>query len=138
MPSHMNPGELLAALSRQHVDLRERILRCEQLADRYDADLVEPAQLLREVAALRVAFEDHHQFEERALPPVLLDAGWLGAERTARIIEDHVEEHRALRRDLDVSTASALRAVLASLREHLEAEERYFLTRKMLRDDLAG
>jgi hypothetical protein len=138
MPSHMKPSELLAALSRQHADLRERISRCEQLADRYDADLLEPAQLLREVTALRVAFDDHSQFEERALPPALLDAGWLGAEPAARMVEDHVEEHRALRRNLDISTASALRAVLASLRDHLEAEERYFLTRKMLRNDLAG
>jgi hypothetical protein len=138
MATHMKPSEVLAALSRQHADLRERISQCEQLADRYDADLLEPAQLLREVAALRVAFDDHNQFEERALAPVLLDADWLGAVRTARMVEDHVEEHCALRRGLDISTASELRAVLASLREHLEAEERYFLTRKVLRDDLAG
>jgi hypothetical protein len=31
-----------------------------------------------------------------------------------------------------------LRGVLASLREHLATEERYFLSRKVLRDDLAG
>jgi hypothetical protein len=99
---------------------------------------VEPAQLLREVAALRIAFDDHNQFEERALRPVLLDADWLGAVRTARMVEDHIEEHRALRRDLDISTASDLRAVLVSLRNHLEAEERYFLSRNVLRDDLAG
>jgi Hemerythrin HHE cation binding domain len=138
MPSRMTPEELHAALARQHADLRERISRCEQLADRFDADLLEPAQLLREVAALRIAFDAHNQFEERALRPVLLDADWLGAVRTARMVEDHVEEHRALRRDLDVGRASELRAVLASLLRHLEAEERYFLTRKVLRDDLAG
>jgi hypothetical protein len=138
MPSHPTPRELLATLARQHADLRERISRCEQLADRFDADLLEPAQLLQEVAALRIAFDDHNQFEERALGPVLLDADWLGAVRTARMVEDHVEEHRALRRDLDLGRAAELRAVLASLRKHLEAEERYFLTRKVLRDDLAG
>jgi hypothetical protein len=134
----MTPSRLLAALTRQHADLRERISRCEQLADRFDADLVEPAHLLQEVAALRLAFDAHNQFEESALRPVLLDADWLGAVRTARMVEDHIEEHRALRRDLDIGTASQLRAVLASLREHLEAEERYFLTRKVLREDLAG
>ena len=134
----MTPSEMLAALARQHADLRERIARCEQLADRFDADLLDPAQLLREVAALRAAFDDHNHFEESALGPVLLDANWLGAARTARMVEDHVEEHRALQRDLDVGTAAALRAVLASLLRHLEAEERYFLTSKVLRDDLAG
>ena len=127
----MTPSQQLTALLRQHADLRARISRCEQLAEQFDADLVEPAQLLQEVAALRIAFDDHNQFEERALRPVLLDAEWLGAVQTAHMVEDHVEEHRALRRDLDIGTASALRAVLASLRTHLEAEERYFLTRKV-------
>ena len=138
MSTHMTPSQLLATLTRQHADIRERISRCDQLADRFDADLLDPAQLLQEVAALRIAFDDHNQFEERALGPILLDADWLGAVRTARMVEDHVEEHRALGRDLDTSTAAELRAVLASLRKHLEAEERYFLTRKVLRDDLAG
>lgn len=142
MSSHMNASELLTALAHQHADLHERISRCEQLADRFDADLLDPAQLLGEVTALRIAFDDHNQFEERALRPVLLDADSLGGMRTSRMVEDHVkehvEQHRALRRDLDVGTAFELRAVLASMRKHIEAEERYFLTRNVLRDDLAG
>jgi hypothetical protein len=138
MSSHMTPGQLLAALARQHADLRARIALCEQLADRFDADLVEPALLLREVTALRAALEDHNRFEERALGSILLDADALGAARTARMVEDHVEEHRALRRDLDLGKASELRAVLAGLRRHLEDEERYFVIRSRLSDDLAG
>ena len=138
MTSHMTTNELLVALSHQHADLRARISRCEEMADRFDADLLDPAPLLREVAALRTVFDDHNQFEERALGPILLDAHQLGAVRTARLVEDHAEEHRVLRRDLDISTGAELRIVLANLRKHLEAEERYFLTRRVLHDDLAG
>jgi iron-sulfur cluster repair protein YtfE (RIC family) len=134
----MTPSQLLAALAKQHADLRERISCCEQLADRFDAGLLDPSQLLEQVTALRRAFDEHNQFEERALSPVLLDADWLGAVRVARMVEDHIEEHRAIRHELATGPASELRAVLASLREHLETEERYFLTGKVLRDDLAG
>ena len=138
MPSHMTSSQLLAALSRQHADLRERIARCEQHADDYEAGQQEPTQKLQEVTALRAAFDEHNQFEERALRPVLLDTEWLGAVRVSRMVEDHVEEHRAIRREFDPRTAYELRAVLTSLRAHLDAEERYLLTRKVLRDDLAG
>jgi hypothetical protein len=138
MASHMTPDQMLEALSRQHAELRERIERCEQLAEDFEAGLQEPSQLLHEVTALRVAFDAHNQFEERALSPLLLDVEWLGAVRVSRMVEDHVEEHRAIRRELEPTTAYGLRAVLASLRTHLDAEERYLLTPKVVRDDLAG
>jgi iron-sulfur cluster repair protein YtfE (RIC family) len=127
---------MLAELVAQHARLRGMIDRCEQLADGLDASSVEPAQLVTEVAQLRIAVDAHNQFEERMLDPVLIDAGWLGAVRVSRMIEDHVEEHRALRRELDTSASAELRDVLASLRTHLGTEERYFLTPKVLRDDL--
>lgn len=73
---------------------------------------------------------------------MLLDADWLGAVRVARMVEDHVEEHRAMRSAMSTASGSAataeLRGVLASLREHLATEERYFLGRKVLRDPRAG
>ena len=130
------PSQALATLATQHAELREMIARCEDLADRLDAGHIEPSQLLREVATLRVAFDTHNRFEERVLHPVLLDADWSGAVRVARMVEDHVEEHRSMRRDLDTTTSSALRSVLASLREHLDSEERYFLNKKVLRNNV--
>jgi hypothetical protein len=137
MSSH-TPSQLLRELSRQHADLRERISRCEQLADRFDADLVDPALLLHEVAALRNAFDHHHRFEESALRRLLLEADGSGGVRIDHAVDDHVAEHRALRRDLDTGTASALRTVLASLRAHLEAEERYLVVRNVLPERLLG
>jgi iron-sulfur cluster repair protein YtfE (RIC family) len=137
MTDAMTPSHAHAQLAAQHADLRDRIARCEDLADGLDAGHLEPAQLLREVADLRIAFDRHNQFEERLLRPILLDADWLGAVRVARMVEDHAEEHRSMRRGLDTTTSAALRDVLADLRAHLDTEERYFLRRKVLRDDLA-
>jgi len=79
-------------------------------------------------------------FEERLLRPVLLDHEWLGAVRVSRMVEDHVAEHRAMGHQLSAiaTPTSELRAVVASLRAHLDAEEGYFLSSKVLRDDLVG
>jgi hypothetical protein len=131
------PSDLLGELAAQHAGLRRMIAHCEQLADGLDTGSVDPSQLVREVAQLRIAFDTHNQFEERLLQPVLLDADWLGAVRVSRMVEDHVEEHRALGRGLDTRASAELRDVLANLRTHLDTEERYFLTGKVLRDDLA-
>jgi iron-sulfur cluster repair protein YtfE (RIC family) len=136
MTSAMTPDQALAALSTQHADLRDRIARCEQLADALDAGYGEPSQLLQAVAALRIAFDEHNQLEERLLRPVLLDADWLGAVRVARMVEDHVEEHQAIRRELDTRTSAELRAVLANLGAHLASEERYFLRHRVVHDDV--
>jgi hypothetical protein len=54
------------------------------------------------------------------------------------MVEDHVAEHRALQRDLDAGTARELRSVLASLRKHLETEERYLLIQSVLPESLVG
>jgi hypothetical protein len=132
------PRQALAELAAQHAALRDRIARCEALADELDAGRAELAQLLREVAALRIAFDAHNQLEEPLLHPELLDApDWLGPVRIARMVEDHVEAHRAIRRDFAPETAAELRRVLASLLAHLDAEERQFASRKPRRDDLA-
>jgi hypothetical protein len=140
-PTPHTPSSALAELADQHARLRELIARCDELADALDAGDIEPAQLLPEVARLRLAFDAHNRFEEELLRPVLLDADWLGVVRVARMVEDHVEEHRAMRSAMSTASGSAttaeLRAALASLREHIATEERYFLTRKVLRDPRA-
>lgn len=129
----MTPNQVIAVIDAQHAELRARIARCDALADELDAGRGEVTQLLDAVSELRRAFDVHNQLEERVLRPVLLDADWLGEVRVARMVEDHVEEHRAMRRDLDTTTTHELRGVLASLRAHLESEERHILTHQRLR-----
>lgn len=130
------PSAALTELAAQHADLRARIARCETLAAALDAATIEPDVLIAEVSALRRALDVHNQYEEKLLHPLLIDADWSGAVRVARMVEDHVEEHLALRRDLAGDTTAALRDVLASLRSHLASEERAFLSRRVLRDEL--
>jgi len=43
-----------------------------------------------------------------------------------------------MRIGLAATPTGDLRGVLASLRDHLATEERYLVSRKVLRDDLAG
>jgi iron-sulfur cluster repair protein YtfE (RIC family) len=138
----LSPSRALEMLAAQHADLREKIDRCDELADQVDAGTASASDLLGEVARLRAAFEDHNQLEEKLLEPLMLDVDWSGAVRVSRMVEDHVEEHRAMGHGLTTTLAAAptgeLRAVLASLRDHLASEERGFLSRKVLRDDLSG
>lgn len=138
MSNPITPGRALDELCAQHAELRRLMARCEELADEVDAGGSSPEELVHQVAQLRLAFDAHNQFEERLLRPLLIDQDWMGAVRVSRMIEDHVEEHRAMRAGLVASPTSELRGVLASLQEHLTTEERYFLSRKVLRDDLAG
>jgi hypothetical protein len=134
------PSRALAELADQHAILRDMTARCEELADELDAGRLDPAVLLHEVARLRIAFDAHNQFEEQLLQPMLLDAEWLGAVRVSRMVEDHAREHRSMRSQLGLASlptpTSELRATLAGLRAHLDSEEHYFLSRRVLRDDL--
>jgi hypothetical protein len=52
------------------------------------------------------------------------------------MVEDHVNEHRALQRRLVATTPAELRDVIETLRAHLDSEERYLLSPRVLRDDI--
>jgi len=136
MTKQYTPSRALAELKAQHDALRGMMDRCDELANELDSGRMGPTQLVREVARLRLAFDAHNQFEEQLLRPVLLDADWFGEVRVARMIEQHVEEHRSMRAQLSSSVTSELREVIAHLRAHLAEEERHFLSKRVLRDDL--
>jgi len=133
----MTPRTALEELLSQHSKLREMMVICDELADAVDAGGGDPARLTREVSKLRIAFNAHNEFEEQILRPVLLEADSFGEVRVERMVTEHVDEHRAMGARLSGSPATAeLRDVLANLRAHLDAEERYFLSSRVLRDDL--
>jgi hypothetical protein len=133
------PTTALQELLAQHAKLREMMERCEQLADELDATGGDPVTLTGEVARIRIAFDAHNTYEERLLRPVLESADSFGPIRIERMVTEHVDEHRAMRTRLAGWTAtSVLREVIDNLRNHLEVEERYFLTAKVLREDVAS
>lgn len=130
--SHIKPTAL-AQLIDQHDTLRQIMDRCEDLADELDSTPgIDPEPLLREIAKLRIAFDAHNKFEEGLLRPVLLAHDSHGKVRVDRMVEDHVHEHQAVRAKLTSPTTEALRDVIDTLRAHLDAEERYLLTSKVL------
>jgi iron-sulfur cluster repair protein YtfE (RIC family) len=129
------PSRLLEELKQQHEALRQIMDQCEHLADDLDRGNAQATDLTRTVAKLRLAFDAHNKFEEDLLRPVLREIDAFGAVRIEQMIEDHIDEHRAMRRHLEGPTAE-LRATLYELRAHLAAEERYFLSSRVLRDDL--
>jgi iron-sulfur cluster repair protein YtfE (RIC family) len=114
----------LAELAAQHAELRGQMARCAQLADELDAGGADPTHLTREVAKLRLALDGHNRFEEQLLRPVLLADPALSARRVEALAEEHAREHQRMRDELGASATADLRAVIASLRAHLAAEER--------------
>lgn len=129
------PSTALIELLEQHDKLRELMDACDELADEADRT-GNPVKLTREVAKLRLAFEAHNKFEEAMLRPVLLAADAFGSVRIDQMITSHVHEHATIRGRLHGWVTEELRGVIASLREHLDAEERYFLTTRVIRDDV--
>jgi hypothetical protein len=135
MMAATTPSKLLEQLKTQHDELRVMMDHCEQIADDLDGGRAQASELTREIAKLRVAFDSHNRFEEQLLRPVLRELDAFADVRIDQMIADHVGEHRAMRHHLDGPTAE-LRASLYELRAHLAAEERYFLSSKVLRDDV--
>jgi hypothetical protein len=120
------PARALSELKAQHDLLRGMMDRCEELADELDAGRSGPTQLTREIARLRLAFEAHNRFEEQLLRPVLIRS--LDPATVERAIEQHVRDHRAMRRGLAATETAPLREVITSMRDHLDAEERYLFS----------
>ncbi|MBL0215323.1 MAG: hemerythrin domain-containing protein [Myxococcales bacterium] len=133
----LSRSSALAELVAQHDALRALMTGCEMLADEIDAGRGDPAALIRELGRLRESFETHNTFEERLLRPVLLAEDTHGSVRVERMVEDHLNEHAEMRTRLASPVTAELRDVIETLRAHLEAEERYLLTAKVLREPAA-
>lgn len=128
------PSRALAELKAQHDALRKMMDRCEELSAQLEAGNTYTVELTREIARLRLAFQAHNSFEEQLLRPVLLSTDELAEARIDRMVEDHVGEHHAMGDQLDTKEVGVLRDTIEMLRAHLDAEERYLLSPRVLRD----
>lgn len=115
----------------QHDELRAILDRCDQLAGDLPTD---DAALAEEVARLRAAFARHNAYEEQLLRPLLAEIDPFAAARIDRMIADHVDEHRHVTHRLAVLETDTLHDVIETLRAHLDAEERYLLSSRVLHD----
>jgi hypothetical protein len=109
---------MLHELFLQHDQLRLLVDRCEQLADELDAGHGSAAALAARIAQLRKLLEHHNRCEEAQLRAV-----WVGS-TGAEVVDQHRHEHRAMRERFATGPIAELRAALADLRAHLDAEER--------------
>jgi hypothetical protein len=132
------PSQALALLREQHDQIRELADRCDAMLtgladDREIADALGVA-----VARLRLAVGAHNRDEESLLAPILLATDAFGPVRVAEMARSHAVEHQLLRNTLEASTVAAIRPVIAQLRDHLAAEESFFLSYRIVRDDLVS
>lgn len=134
-PRDLTPTEALQELREQHDDLRELIDSCEYLADEVDRGDCTSWHLTREMIRLGKAFDAHNTFEEQLLRPLLRGTDAFAEARLARLVRDHVAEHRTIRDQLGSRQTAQLREVIDTLRAHLDAEERYMLTDHVLSAD---
>lgn len=129
------PTDALTELLAQHGALREMIEQCLTLLTDLDHGRIEAHAVMREVTRLRSALTLHNEYEEQFLRPVLAEGDAFSEVRVERMVEEHKAEHAALGANLS-GTPQELRSVLDHLRSHLEAEERYFLSSNVLRNDI--
>jgi hypothetical protein len=137
----MDPSEARSLLLAQHERLRALLLDTEALARRFVAAAEVATALDRSLAELRAAFDEHNKFEASLLEPMLLETDAWGPARLARMVEEHTEEHKVFatflaRRVHEV--APEMPDFAEELLAHMEAEERTFLSPKVLRDDIVA
>ncbi|MCG8590101.1 MAG: hemerythrin domain-containing protein [Proteobacteria bacterium] len=143
----MNPAAVRKRILDDHVDLRTRLDRLEQLA-RSDRCPPAGAETLRAAGCdLLARLEAHMAFEDVHLARVLREADAWGEERERRLVDEHRQQRAHLKHielDLrepaaDVETlAHELLDLIAWLRRDMAAEERERLDPDVLRDDVVG
>ena len=137
MTAKLDVGEIGVLLLEQHAGLRARAQRCLVLAQRLVRGDDVSIDLAAEVGRLRQQFKEHNEAEESLLEPVLEKSDAWGPRRVDRMFEEHQAEHRAFLVQLDGTTAEIagrLPEFVEELEAHMAAEERTFLSPRVLDD----
>ena len=135
-----NLAELGPLLLEQHAGLRTRLARCTALARDLLAGEDVAHALADEVGQLRGQFVEHNETEERLLEPALSQSDAWGPRRVDRMFEEHRGEHQALLAMMEGATsviAARLAELCEELEAHMAAEERTFLSPRVLADLVA-
>jgi iron-sulfur cluster repair protein YtfE (RIC family) len=140
------PSEIRRTLLDEHARLRRLLDELEDLAQRE----AQGEELGRRVPALAGqlarAVEAHNAAEEQVLEPLLRTVDAWGTQRIEDMLVEHVKEHAEIVAALDAAGRAATHPEFArafprlaeSLRAHMDREERTFLARDLLRDDLVN
>ncbi len=133
----MMPSAARETLLAQHARLRVLFGEALALARGREVTGEGGAALEELLPRISRAFAEHNRYEESVLRPVLLARDGWGAARVDRMMEEHVEEHRAFVEQLTagaVQSARALADFIEEVEAHMAAEERVFLNVAVLRD----
>jgi iron-sulfur cluster repair protein YtfE (RIC family) len=133
----MMPSAARDALLAQHARLRVLFGEALALARLREATGDGGPALEELMPRISRAFAEHNRYEEAVLRPVLLARDGLGPVRVERMMEEHVEEHRAFVEQLAAGAlqcAAALADFVEEVEAHMAAEERVFLNVAVLRD----
>lgn len=143
----MDLEKLRQELLQQHEQLKRLIRTAKLLSLRIarGGAVQGPAAKLSEV--LRVldrTLRAHWEYEEVVLPPILMTIDAWGPERVERMQLDHLAEHRALAGAIASASsaerpktlAAATRAMADQLLAHIDDEEKYLLSRRVLTYDV--
>lgn len=138
------PSEIRHALLEEHARIRRLLDELEELAQRQAAG----EELGRRVPALAGQLartvEAHNAAEEQVLEPLLRTVDAWGPLRIDDMLIEHVKEHVEIvtalehvsRGGADAEIASTIPQLASVMRAHMAAEERTFLAREVLRDDV--
>lgn len=94
-----------------------------------------PSDLESRLRQIRSAYAAHNHYEESVLEPLFLRGDPVGTARIARMIEEHMAEHRAVEAFLArpaPEVAPELVEFVEQLEAHMAAEERVFLNSRAL------
>lgn len=144
----MQPSEVRIRVLHDHEALRERLDELEDLVRDVERGNGERALSLRMHAVeLLRALENHMQWEDCYLVPVLRESDAWGPERVKRFDADHREQREVLHHVLHVLAdtdrpacliARGVRDFVFLLRADMDEEENVFLDPRVVRDDVIG
>lgn len=131
----VEPTEVRTRLLEQHEGLRRMLREAIGVALRLLAGEAVSRDLERRLRELRSAYAAHNHYEETVLEPLLIRDAGVGPARIARMLEEHVAEHRELEAFLTrpaAEIAPDLVDFVEQLEAHMQAEERTFLSPRAL------
>ncbi len=135
----MEPSKARKRLLAEHDALRTLLARAEQIAADILRGAAAPTALRDVLQMCRNEFAAHNASEEELLGPILKhDFAW-GQARIDRMFEEHRAEHAEIRAALtgpDLRVAPRIAELREMIEAHMAAEERTFLSRGVLRDDV--
>jgi hemerythrin superfamily protein len=135
----MKPSDARRLLLGQHEHLRLLVGLVEKLGARLLAGESVGERFREALGDLRKTFAAHNVSETELLEPMLRSADEWGPLRVARMTEEHLAEHAALRELLHGDERDVARRIpdfAEELLAHMDAEERTVLSVGVLRDEI--